>query len=251
MENKKTLKYPARTNCGRRRDYSRLFIVRTVKSASQRIRNLYPLLHPLPDSRRPAHNFACTSVGRCKQAHRIRLAFSHNHPLLGLLIIISFYTSCIDRIRQAYQTGSILAFSSTAVKSKFIEYSNQVINGDVKQRVISAQNQVPPGQPIVVLTGAPFYLDYKRNTIYDAERSGIATPWASIPDANYFVLRYKGTAVHTLGEYLRHPPGKREMYISEKCIAFLRFFQDLRKTADVIYNDGTILVIRKCDLVPD
>ncbi|MGA2093305.1 MAG: hypothetical protein ABSH16_07875 [Sedimentisphaerales bacterium] len=171
-------------------------------------------------------------------------------PLLGVLIIICFYSSFAARVRQAYQTGSILAFSSTAVKKIFIEYSNEVINGDVKQRIISAQEHIPPGQPFVALIGTPFYLDYRRNIIYDAERSGIATPWASVPDVNYFIFQYKGPAVHTLGEYLHPPPGKRELYISKKCIAFLRFFEQLLHTADVIYDDGTMLVIKKRSPAP-
>jgi hypothetical protein len=171
-------------------------------------------------------------------------------PLLGVLIIISFYSSCMARVRQASETGSILAFSSTATGKNLTEYNKEVLSGDTKQRVISAQQLVPAGQAIVALIGAPFYLDYKRNTIYDAERSGIATPWATIPDVNYFLLRYKGPAVHSIGEYLHPFPGKRELYISEKCIAFLRFFEQLLHTADVIYDDGTMLVIRKRGSAP-
>jgi hypothetical protein len=166
-------------------------------------------------------------------------------PILGTIIIFSFYPSFAVRIRQAYQNGSILAFSSNAVKSKFIEYSNRVINGDVKQRVISAQEQVPAGQPLLAWLSTPFYLDYRRNTVYDAERSGIATPWASIPDANYFLIQYEVPPVRTLGVYLHPKPGKREIYISKKCIAFLQFYQQLPKTTDAIYDDGKILVFRK------
>ncbi len=170
--------------------------------------------------------------------------------LLGILIMSSFYSSCIDRIRQARNIGSILAFSAKAADKNFIEYNREVLYGNTKQRVMSAQKQVPAGQAIVASIGTPFYLDYKRNIIYDAERSGIATPWASVPDANYFLLQYQGPAFHTLSQYLHPAPGKRERYISEKCIALIRFFQDLRNTADVIYNDGTIIVARKRGPLP-
>lgn len=180
----------------------------------------------------------------------IRILFAVITPLLGSLIITSFYSSCIDRIRQAHNIGSILAFSSKAAEKDFIEYNREVLYGDTKLRVISAQQQVPAGQAIVAAISTPFFLDYKRNTIYDAERSGIATPWASVPDVNYFLLQYKGPAFHTINEYLHPPPGKREHYISEKCIALMRFFQDLRKTADVIYNDGTIFVAKKRGSLP-
>jgi hypothetical protein len=171
--------------------------------------------------------------------------FTEIAPILGIIIISSFYHSFTNRIRQAYYSGSVLAFSVMATDKNFIEYSKEVLYGDTKQRIISAQEQVPTGQAIVASISTPFYLDYKRNIIYDAERSGIATPWATIPDVNYFLLQYKGPAVRSIRKYFRPIPGKRERYISEKCIAFLRFFQDLRKTADVIYSDGTMLVARK------
>jgi hypothetical protein len=190
------------------------------------------------------------------------LAFGNKHigfswclaiitPLLGILIIISFYSSCIARVRQASETGSILAFSSTATSKNFTEYNREVLYGNTKSGITSAQEHVPPDQPVVVLIGAPFYLDYKRNTIYDAERSGIATPWATIPDANYFLFQYEGPAIRNLGVYLHPAPGKREMYISEKCIAFLQFFQELLHSADVIYNDGTTFVLRKHVSLPE
>ncbi|MGD0078877.1 MAG: hypothetical protein ABSB91_09690 [Sedimentisphaerales bacterium] len=199
----------------------------------------------------PAVIFSLVYLRAVENKHiGFRIAFAVITPLLGIPIIISFYSSCMARVRQASETGSILAFSSTAASKNFIEYNKEVLYGDTKQRVISAQQQVPAGQPVVALIGAPFYLDYKRNTIYDAERSGIATPWAIIPDVNYFLLRYKGPAVHSIGEYLHPFPGKRELYISEKCIAFLRFFEQLLHSADVIYDDGTMLVIRKRGPVP-
>ncbi len=91
----------------------------------------------------------------------------------------------------------------------------------------------------------PFHLDYKRNTIYDVERSGIATPWAHVPDADYFLFQYEGPAVRALEWYLNPPPGRRERYISEKCILFLQFFQELRKNSDELYNDGEIVVLKK------
>ena len=171
--------------------------------------------------------------------------FTEIAPVLGIIIIISFYHSFTNRIRQAYHSGSILAFSVIAAEKNFIEYNKEVLYGDTNKLVMSAQRQVPAGQAIVASISTPFHLDYKRNIIYDAERSGIATPWASVPDVNYFLIQYKGPAFHTLREYLHPPPGKRERYISEKCIAMMRFFRDLQNTTDVIYNDGTIIVTRK------
>jgi hypothetical protein len=112
-------------------------------------------------------------------------------------------------------------------------------------RVIAAQKYVPAGQAVVVWMGTSFHLDYKRNTVYDADRSGIATPWAYVPDADYFLFEYKGSAVSTLEQYLNPSAGRRERYISEKCILFLQFFQELRKNSDELYDDGRIVVLKK------
>ncbi|MGA2677661.1 MAG: hypothetical protein ABSF37_00005, partial [Sedimentisphaerales bacterium] len=138
-----------------------------------------------------------------------------------------------------------LAFSRLAAKSEYIGYSQEVIYGDTHSRVIAAQKHVPAGQAIVAWIGMPFHLDYKRNIIYDAERSGIATPWAYVPDADYFLFEYRGSAVSTLEQYLNPTPGRRERYISEKCILFLQFFRELRKNSDELYDDGKIVVLKK------
>jgi len=174
-----------------------------------------------------------------------RLSFVAIPLLFGILIIISFSSPLMDRIRQGYNSGSILAFSNFAATREYIEYSEEVIHGDMHSRVIAAQNYVPAGQAVVAWMGTPFYLDYKRNTVYDADRSGIATPWAYVPDADYFLFEYRGSAVSTLEQYLHPSAGRRERYISEKCILFLQFFQELRKNADEIYDDGRIVVLKK------
>jgi len=59
------------------------------------------------------------------------------------------------------------------------------------------------------------------------------------------LFEYSGPAVRTLEEYLKPIPGKREQYISERNILFLEFFQKLRKTSEVICDDGRIVVLKK------
>jgi hypothetical protein len=165
--------------------------------------------------------------------------------LLGTLTIIIFSSLLIDRIRQGYDSGSILAFSKFAAKDEYIRYSQEVIHGDTRSRVIKAQKYVPAGQAVVAWISTPFHLDYKRNIIYDAEVAGIGTSWAYVPEADYFLFEYKGYAIRTLEKYLNPLPGRREQYISEKCILFLEFFQELRKNSDELYDDGRIVVLKK------
>lgn len=165
--------------------------------------------------------------------------------LLGVFTIVGFSESLMERIHQGYESGSILAFSKLAANREYIRYNEEVIHGDTKSRVITAQKQIPSGQSVVAWVSTPFYLDYKRNTIYDAERSGIATPWAHILDVEYFLFEYGGPAVIPLSKYLHPNPGRRERYISEKCIVLLQFFQQLRQNADELYDDGNIVVLKK------
>jgi hypothetical protein len=174
-----------------------------------------------------------------------KLSFVAIPLLLGTLTIIGFSSSLMDRIHQGYNSGSILAFSKVATNREYIRYSEEVIHGDTHSRVITAQKHIPEGQAIVAWINTPFYLDYKRNIIYDAEIAGIGTSWAYVPEADYFLFEYKGFAIRTLKTYRNPGPGKHEQLFSEKCILFLEFFQELRKNSDELYDDGRIVVLKK------
>lgn len=176
-----------------------------------------------------------------------RLSFMAVPLLFGVLIMVSFSDTLIARIHQGRESGSILSFSGLATNREYIRYNEEVLYGDTRSRLIMAQNQIPPGTAIVVWVYAPFYLEYKRNIIYDAERSGIATPWAYLPDVDYFMVEYQGHAVRSLEflEYARQDPARRERYIAEKCMIFLQSLHDIGQSADELYNDGKIVVFKK------
>jgi len=175
----------------------------------------------------------------------INKSFAAIPLLFGILIIISFSPTLMARIHQGYNNGSILAFSKLATNIGDIRYSQEVMYGDTRLRVMRAQKSVPSGKAILAWINTPFYLDYNRNIIYDAERSGIATPWAYVPDVEYYFLEYKGSAVRSLKQYLHPDVGEREQYISEKCIMLLEYFQQLRNNSEELYNDGRIVVLKK------
>ncbi len=65
-----------------------------------------------------------------------KLTFSVIPLLLGILIIISFSSSLMARIHHGYDSGSILAFSRLSATSEYIGYSQEVIYGDIRSRVI-------------------------------------------------------------------------------------------------------------------
>jgi hypothetical protein len=177
-----------------------------------------------------------------------KLSFSATALFLGALILVSFSKSLTDRIHQACESGSILAFSKLAAIPEYIAYNEEVIYGDTRLRIAAAQEQIPQGQAAVVLINEPFYLDYKRNIIFDVDPAGTANPWTYMPNVDYFMLEYKGLAVRAsfdtwLG--LTQFPARNERSIAEKYIAFLESLKKIGQNADEIYNDGRIVVFKK------
>jgi hypothetical protein len=177
-----------------------------------------------------------------------KLSFSTTPLLFGVLILISFSQSLMARIHQAYESGSIYAASRSVANPYYIKYNEEVIYGDTKLRVTAAQKQIPSGQAAVVLINTPFYLDYKRNIIFDADPAGTASPWAYILNADYFMVEYSGLAVRTSFNTWFHYtkfPARNERSIAERYIAFLRSLHEIRQNADELYNDGKIVVFKK------
>ena len=181
-----------------------------------------------------------TNSGGHKVAYKILLS-------VGIIILVNFALPLGDRIRQAYNYGSILAFSQFASSSSYLAYNHHVLHGDAQARINAIQEKIPPGDRIVAWITTPFHLDYARNTIYDAEPAGIASPWAYIPEAEYIIYEYRGFAVRPHAYYIqgqKTDPGKRRRKIAKHCLAFIAFLHGVRKNADEIYNDGGIVVYK-------
>ena len=174
-----------------------------------------------------------------------KISFSAAPLLLGAFILISFSESLINRINRAYGSGLILAFPTNR---EYIRYNEEVIHGDTRLRIAAAQKQIPQGQAAMVLINTPFYLDYKRNIIFDVDPAGTANSWAYMPDVDYFMLEYEGPAVRaSFNTWLGRTqfPARNERSIAERYIAFLQSLRKIRQNADELYNDGRIVVFKK------
>ncbi len=166
--------------------------------------------------------------------------------LTSVVIVAGFSSSLAVRIRQGCRYGSTLAFLELNDKTAYMAYNREVLSETTRSRVREAQRRIPPGQAVVAWIGAPFYLDYRRNFVYDAEPGGLANPWAYLPAANYFMLEYNGYAVRPLssyGEELRRE-SKQRRRVAKASLAFLHFIGKLQRTADEIYNDGRIVILK-------
>lgn len=170
--------------------------------------------------------------------------------LLALLCAALFAEPLRTRMGRAWATRSILAFAPTAAKplAVYVGYSQEVLHGSARARVAAAQAAVPPGEPLVAWVSAPFLLDYRRNVVFEAERSGISGPWAYVPSVRYLVVEYQGPAVRPPSVYeteARTNASARERHIARSCLAFLHFVHQFRAGADAVYDDGGIVVLRR------
>jgi hypothetical protein len=165
--------------------------------------------------------------------------------LFELLIIAGFSESLIQRMQQAFQSGNILSFSGLASDQKYLTYNDEVLYGNANLRVAAVQNRVPAGQAIIAWVTTPFYLDYRRNAIFDVDNSGIGSPWAYIPEeAEYFIAEYEGYGVFPVRKYYEflQDPGRKQS--AEIALNFLRTLQEFSENADVLYDDGKIIVFK-------
>jgi len=88
-----------------------------------------------------------------------------------------------------------------------VGYNRGVLDGPERENVRAIQEKVPPGEPVLAWVNTPFYLDYKRNRIYDIEPAGIGNPWATVPPARYLILDYDGYATRSTEEYVEFNKG--------------------------------------------
>ncbi len=170
-------------------------------------------------------------------------------PLLVAAVpVLAFAPSLRDRVKQALDSGSVLAFSWLAPRPDYLEYNWQVLYGDMRRRVATAQAAVPAGETAVVWINTPFYLDFKRNRIADVEPgAGLITPWSKVPGAHYFIWEYAGYANMDPDDYrdemaegpdMMRRVGAARLNMTEKLNALMQRGQKL-------YDDGAIAVFRE------
>jgi hypothetical protein len=168
-------------------------------------------------------------------------------PLLVAAVAIASLTpDLVGRLRLALEHGSILAFSAAVTDEKYLHYNQYVLYGADREKITRIQELVPPGAPMVAWISAPFYLDYTRNPIVDAEPAGLATRWARLPPVDYILWEYRGYAVRRPSRYktaIRHN-GRREKIIAMTAMSFAKWLQSQTHDADVLYNDGGMILLR-------
>jgi hypothetical protein len=144
-----------------------------------------------------------------------------------------------------FSKRNVLAFSRLATSQKYLEYNDEVLHGNTSLRIAEVQKKMPAGQPFVAWVSTPFYLDFRRNFIFDVDISGIGSPWAFIPgEAEYFMVEYAGYGVFPVNRYYEflQDPGRKQS--AELILNFMQTTRQLSQNADMLFDDGKIVVFK-------
>jgi len=114
-------------------------------------------------------------------SHAARLGLSVS---LGLVALVCFSGRAVERYRDAIRYKTL-----EPLLAKAMEYAL----GSAKQaEVRSQQEKIPRGSSLIAWIYEPYFLDYSRNAIFDAETAGISNPWAVLPAADFVLWEYRG-----------------------------------------------------------
>jgi len=174
---------------------------------------------------------------------RVRLGLL---TLMALGVSAAFWSPFAARIAQAYEAGSVLAFSDYARTPEYLDYNRQVLDGTMGERVAAIQSIVPAGEPFIGWINAPFLFDYARNPVVDIDQAGLTTKWAKFPDARYVLWEYSGFATRTPRDYLdqQNGPGRHERFIAIRALDVARLLVRAANEGEVLHNDGRFVVFR-------
>jgi hypothetical protein len=156
---------------------------------------------------------------------------------LGLAPLVAFSGRAVERYRDAVQYGTLQPLIAKAMEFAL---------GSAKQADIRAQQaKIPPGASLIAWIYEPYFLDYARNTIVDAETAGLSNPWGIVPAADYVLWEYRGYPdLHARARYLvdRLPPMNRGR--SAPVLEFERRLSEQLRDGTVIFRDEEFVLFR-------
>jgi hypothetical protein len=166
--------------------------------------------------------------------------------VVAVLPLLIFVPSLQNRIVRAWTTGSVLAFYWLADDPKYVEYNRQVLYGPTREKVAALLRMVPAGETVITWIGAPFYLDYARNRIIDAESAGLSNEWATVPAAHYLIWEYNGFAIESEAVLVRHTQlsGAMDRLNAARSLEFLHRMTEWAAKGTVLHDDGSFKVVR-------
>jgi hypothetical protein len=183
------------------------------------------------------------------------------YAFISILVLGAFYESISKRAKQAFTYGSVLSFNKVTKDPKYLTYNHYALSADAKKNVQKAQLIIPRGEAVAAWTPLAFHLDYQRNPIIDIDPAGLASPWAGFPfgrgieagikyfrklGIDYVLWQNKGYGVRSEHAmlYLTSSPFNHLHFIGVKTHQFFKFLFDLTQQSEILYNDGSIVILR-------
>ena len=168
--------------------------------------------------------------------------------LVGFVFCLAtFAPSLLDRYRQSVRAGSMLAFSSFAMRPDYLAYNREALSDASAERLRAFQEMIPEGEPLIAWVSTPFRLDFKRNRVLDVESAGLTMRWAQMPDdARYVLWEYSGFGVQSPQDYVNQSRtlGVRDRLAGVRALSFGQGLVDRAQKGTVLHDDGRVIVFR-------
>jgi hypothetical protein len=195
-------------------------------------------------------SFAISSDGKLRR----NLIPANIIPLMsGALAAVLVVWSAPDfwsRYQLLARTGSMLAFLrgwEAEPTDRLIAMSRDILQDPSTARhVAELQKQVPAGEALLAWIETPFWLDFNRNRIIDADIGGLANPWSRTPPVSYVLWQYGGPGIRQPSHYAAQMqgPGRRETLLAARGIYYASRLQNLLPRSQVLANDGNMVLLR-------
>lgn len=166
---------------------------------------------------------------------------------VALIITATFLPSRIGRWDQAIRHGSILAFPKLATSPSYISHIESALSEERRAFLLSLQEKVPASLPLLAWIDQPYFLNFKRNSIYDAEPAGLARSWAQLPaGVEYVIWEVSGFGVRTVRRYEAgmRGVGANERRSNASALRFVRELDQRVRSGEVLFFDGRYVVAR-------
>jgi hypothetical protein len=163
---------------------------------------------------------------------------------LGLASLVLFSGTAAERFRNARNFGTFMPFQ-VAYQPALAEEMKYALSraklGDVREK----QRMIPAGASLIAWINTPYFLDYSRNTIFDAEVAGTSNPWAVPPHSDYILWEYRGSAdpqARTRHLVATLPAMERKR--AGPLIDFDRVLWERVKAGTVVFRNDDYLLVR-------
>jgi hypothetical protein len=171
-----------------------------------------------------------------------------------IVMIVLFGSSTMERMARLLHQGTDLAFLhrwSPAGISHARRSMKPELEREMMTEVQGIQAIVPPGDPLLAWTAAPFLLDYRRNKIIDVNEEGLSKPWGRVFSFRYVLRQYIGYGVDTEQTLERDlsfglHPGR----ISARALDFMHWMDLIQRESKTLNDQNGLVLFETNDQTP-